>query len=101
MAKSDRRPQASRMESSRTVLVVDDDHDVRASCADVLRSAGYEVVEAEDGVTALEHLRLGHVGAVLLDVYMPGMDGLSLLDEIDRFPPVVLLTARGYDDEVM
>jgi two-component system chemotaxis response regulator CheY len=101
MAKPERTLQASRMEVGRTVMVVDDDHDVRASCADVLRSAGYLVVEAEDGVTALRYLRSGNIGAVLLDVYMPGMDGLSLLDEVDSFPPVVLLTAREYDNEII
>jgi CheY-like chemotaxis protein len=84
-----------------TVLVVDDDGDVRRSCAEVLRTAGYRVVEAEHGLAALEHLKSSDVGAVVLDVFMPGLDGLSVLDEIENPPPVVLLTAHVYDDEVI
>ncbi len=89
------------MRLDETVLVVDDDNDVRRSCADVLRTAGYRVVEAENGLAALEYLKSSEVGAVLLDVYMPGLDGLSLLDEIKDPPPVALLTAHAYDDAVV
>jgi two-component system phosphoglycerate transport system response regulator PgtA len=89
------------MTSERTVLVVDDDSDVRGSCADVLRTAGYRVIEAEDSSAAREHLRSPDINAVLLDVYMPGLDGLALLDELDDPPPVALLTAHVYDEEVV
>jgi DNA-binding response OmpR family regulator len=87
--------------SADTVLVVEDDDDVRRSCAEILRTAGYEVIEAEDGVSALEQLKSSRVGAVLLDLLMPGLDGLSLLDEIDDPPPVALLTAHAYDDAIV
>ena len=70
-----------------TVLVVDDDIDVRSSCAEVLRTADYVVQEAADGFAAIEHLRSGNIGAVLLDLNMPGLDGLSLLDQFDQLPP--------------
>jgi DNA-binding response OmpR family regulator len=83
------------------VLVVDDDRDVRGSCAEVLRTAGYRVVEAGDGVAALELLRSSEIGAVLLDIFMPGLDGLSLLDQIEDPPPVALLTAHAYDEAVV
>jgi CheY-like chemotaxis protein len=89
------------MRSDETVLVVDDDRDVRCSCAEVLRTAGYRVVEAENGLAALTHLRSSDVGAVLLDVFMPGLDGLSVLDAIETPPPVALLTAHGYDNDIM
>jgi len=84
-----------------TVLVVDDDGDVRRSCAEVLRTAGYRVVEAESGLGAVEHLKSSHVDVVLLDVFMPGLDGLSVLDQIEHPPPVALLTAHEYDDEIV
>jgi CheY-like chemotaxis protein len=84
-----------------TVLVVDDDSDVRRSCAEVLRTAGYQVVEAENGLAALEHLKSSEVDAVLLDIFMPGLDGLSMLDDIEDPPPVALLTAHVYDEEIM
>jgi CheY-like chemotaxis protein len=83
------------------VLVVDDDRDVRGSCAEVLRTAGYRVVEAGDGLAALELLKSSDIGAVLLDIFMPGLDGLSLLDQIDDPPPVALLTAHAYDEAIV
>jgi CheY-like chemotaxis protein len=83
------------------VLLVDDDSDVRYSCAEILRSAGYRVVEAGDGRTALELLKSSDVGAVLLDVFMPGLDGLSLLDLLENPPPVALLTAHAYDEAIV
>jgi CheY-like chemotaxis protein len=89
------------MSHDQTVLVVDDDSDVRRSCAEVLRTAGYRVVEAEDGLAALELLKSSDVGAVLLDVFMPGLDGLSLLDLLENPPPVALLTAHGYDEAIV
>src|SRR5580692_4605835 len=83
------------------VLVVDDDSDVRSSCAEVLRTAGYVVYEAADGYAAIEYLRSRDISAVLLDVHMPGLDGLSLLDQFDLLPPVALLTEHEYDPEVI
>jgi len=83
------------------VLVVDDDSDVRYSCAQVLRTAGYRVIEAEDGLAALALLKSSDIGAVLLDVFMPGLDGLSLLDQIEHPPPVALLTAHTYDNAIV
>jgi CheY-like chemotaxis protein len=83
------------------VLVVDDDSDVRCSCAEVLRTAGYVVHEAADGYAAIEYLRTRVISAVLLDVNMPGLDGLSLLDQFDLLPPVALLTEHEYDPEVI
>lgn len=85
----------------RNVLVVDDDFDVRSSCAAVLRTAGYCVREAEDGYAAIEGLRSGDIGVVILDVNMPRLDGLALLDEVDDLPPVILMTEREYDFDVI
>jgi CheY-like chemotaxis protein len=83
------------------VLVVDDNDAVRGSFAEVLRTAGYEVKEAEDGFAALEWLRSTDMGAIFLDVYMPGLGGLELLDVLDDPPPVALLTEHEYDPEVI
>ena len=80
-----------------SVLVVDDDEDVRSSFAEILRTAGYSVVEARDGFEALEHLRSSPVAALVLDILMPRLSGLELLDRLDDPPPVLLLTARDYD----
>ena len=80
------------------VLVVDDEQSFRSSEAAILRSAGYVVVEAADGLEALEVLRSGPVGAVVLDVAMPRCDGLELLGALEDPPPTVLVSARTLAD---
>jgi CheY-like chemotaxis protein len=89
------------MDPCPNVLVADDDSDVRSSGAEILRTAGYVVYEAADGYAAVELLRTREISAVLLDVNMPGLDGLTLLDQFDRLPPVALLTEHEYDPEVI
>ena len=78
------------------VLIVDDDDAVRSSIAEILRRAGYAVAEAETGEAALPHLLEDPVDVVLLDVRMPGMSGLTVLDKIKQIAPdvmVVMMTA--------
>lgn len=82
-----------------TVLVVDDDNDVRFVVADSLRQAGFKVEEAESGEIALQKLLPGsvHVDAVISDISMPGLSGVEMLRLIrsrDLDLPVVLLTGR-------
>ncbi|MBI2528502.1 MAG: sigma-54-dependent Fis family transcriptional regulator [Candidatus Rokubacteria bacterium] len=77
------------------VLVVDDDPGVRASFRLILEEE-YDVLEARDGVQALETLRADPVDLVLLDVRLPGMDGLQVLERIrslDERLDVILVTA--------
>lgn len=83
------------------ILLVEDHASVRETTADVLREGGYDVAEVEDAFAALAFLRENDVSAVILDVYMPGMDGLVLLDHLDDPPPIALLTGHEYDKEVM
>jgi DNA-binding response OmpR family regulator len=83
------------------VLVVEDNDDVRASVVEILRAAGFEVVEAADGFIALEVMRTTPVCAVVLDLGMTGLDGIGVLDRLEDPPPVVVVTARGYDSEIM
>jgi CheY-like chemotaxis protein len=63
----------------RTVLVVDDDAEVRGFVAMVLRAAGYQVLTAADGAEALECIARQRPDLVLLDLAMPVMDGRQLL----------------------
>jgi DNA-binding NtrC family response regulator len=67
-----------------TILVVDDDGDIRAVLKDRLASLHYQVFEAGCGRDALAFLEQQHVQMVLLDVVMPDMDGLSVLGEIRK-----------------
>jgi len=83
----------------RTVLVVDDQQDIRLMCRVNLALEGYEVLEAADGQAGLSLIREHRPDLVLLDVMMPGVDGWQVLDIVKSDPelasiPVVLLTAR-------
>jgi two-component system response regulator MprA len=79
------------------VLVADDDRAIRESLARALQLEGYEVVAVVDGVEALARVRRGGFDALVVDVMMPGVDGLAvcrvLRAEGDR-TPVLMLTAR-------
>jgi DNA-binding NtrC family response regulator len=81
-----------------TILVADDDPTIRANLALLLRTEGYAVREAADGVQAAEALRDPAVALALLDLKMPGRDGMAVLrDHADRLEetPVVVVTAFG------
>ncbi|HZU80232.1 MAG TPA: response regulator [Acidimicrobiales bacterium] len=75
------------------VLVVDDHEAIRTSVAELLRSAGYTVLEAENGAKALEVLAEHQVGAMVLDLRMPGVDGLKVLETVENPPPVIVTSA--------
>src|SRR5579872_3621361 len=83
--------------SSAQVLVVDDNEAIRTSVSELLRSAGYSVMEAADGQSALDLLTTTTVGVVLLDLKMPGGGGLAVLEGIDDPPPVILMSAFVLD----
>jgi len=77
------------------VLVVDDDAGLRESCRLILEDE-FDVLDAPDGLQALEILRGAEVDVVLLDVRLPGMDGLEVLEQIkalDEQTEVILVTA--------
>ncbi|KNB49259.1 response regulator transcription factor [Streptomyces caatingaensis] len=79
------------------LLVVDDDPDVREAVADSLRVEGYEVRTAKDGLEALEALAEEQPAALVLDLAMPVLDGLSVcrrLRDLGDRTPVLVLTAR-------
>ncbi|HEY7207732.1 MAG TPA: response regulator transcription factor [Gaiellaceae bacterium] len=80
-----------------TVLVVDDEPIVRDVVVRYLRDAGYRTLEAADGERAQALVELEHPALVVLDVMLPGLDGLELCRWIRERSdlPVILLTARG------
>ena len=81
------------------VLVVDDHEAIRSSVAELLRSAGYSVAEAENGARALELLAVSEVGAVVLDLRMPGVSGLKVLEQLENPPPVIITSAFALDND--
>jgi two-component system, cell cycle sensor histidine kinase and response regulator CckA len=84
-----------------TILLVEDEEGLRALNARGLTSRGYTVLEASNGVEAIEVLeKQGHVDLVVSDVVMPEMDGPTLLKELRRRDPnVKIIFVSGYAEE--
>ena len=87
------------------ILVVDDDFHVRDLAVDVLSSQGYQVVAAADGLDALALLRNYRFSLVILDVRMPKMDGLEVLESIRALPggkdqAVMMLTSEDLSSTI-
>ncbi len=83
----------------KTIMTVDDSSTVRQMAGLVLRGAGYQVIEAVDGVDALSKLTGQELNLILTDLNMPNMDGIELTRRVRMLPnykfvPVVLLTTE-------
>jgi len=86
---------AGRSVKPRIVLVVDDDDMIRRLVRTVLEADDYEVVEARNGDIALELANQAHPAVVLLDIMMPGIDGVEVCRRLDhKSVKVIILTAR-------
>jgi DNA-binding response OmpR family regulator len=86
------------MDPEKTILIVDDEPNVRLMLRIALASAGYTVIDAEDGQTALKRLRDTRCSLVLLDLKMPRIDGMEVLRRLrssGNVVPVIMLTAHG------
>jgi DNA-binding response OmpR family regulator len=83
------------------VLVVDDDHTVREVVVSYLRAHRHDVVEAGDGETALEIFSEEAADLVVLDLMLPGIDGLEVCRRLreEGDVPVIMLTALGAEEE--
>jgi CheY-like chemotaxis protein len=85
----------------KTILLVEDDRDVREGMADILRESGRRVVEAENGEDAIAKLsELRRPCLILLDLLMPRMDGFEFLRRLNEHPaapdfPVLVLSAHS------
>jgi CheY-like chemotaxis protein len=84
------------------VLVVDDDDDIRAVVSDVLADEGFDVLQAQHGLFALDIVRRRPVSAILLDMRMPQMDGWEFARTYRALPalpaphaPIVVMTAAA------
>jgi UDP-3-O-acyl N-acetylglucosamine deacetylase len=77
------------MIEEKTILVVDDEEGVRESVREILTDEGYRVIEASDGSKVLGLIHENHPDLVLLDIWMPELDGIGLLKEIKQREPVV------------
>lgn len=80
------------------ILVVDDEPIARQSLSDILRLEGYKVTAVANGESAIEHLRSYTVDLIVLDLKMPGMNGLDVVQVVNQISPetvIILLTAYG------
>lgn len=90
----------------RTILTVDDSASMRQMVRLTLHGAGYEVIQACDGVEALEMAQTACVDLVLTDVHMPRMDGITLVRELRalasyKFVPMLILTTESSQEKKM
>ena len=81
------------------ILVVDDEPKIREVIREYAEFSGYEVVEAEDGMSAIGLCKLNDYDLIIMDVMMPKLDGFSACKEIKKIKdvPVIMLSARGED----
>jgi CheY-like chemotaxis protein len=90
----------------RAVLIVDDDRDIRETLEEILTFEGYEVATARNGADALDKARARRPGLILLDLFMPVMDGAEFRrrqradPQIGDIPVVVVSAAAGLQDRV-
>ena len=90
---------------AKTILIVDDSTSLRQVVTIALKGAGYEVIEACDGIDALKKLNGQKIHLIVSDVNMPNMDGISLLREIKqqasyKYTPVIMLTTEAAQEKM-
>ena len=85
--------------TAHTILVVDDEPDIRQVVQDVLEGEGFEVLKADGADSARLAWKEHDIDLVLLDIWMPGTDGISLLKEWSRggapAVPVIMISGHG------
>lgn len=85
---------------TKTIMVVDDSASVRQVVNIILKNSGYDVIEARDGVEAMQKLYGRKVNLVICDVNMPNMDGITFVrtmktSHTHKFTPVIMLTTES------
>ena len=84
-----------------SVLIIDDDQELCSLLDEYLGAQGFTVTAIHNGAEAVEHLRLQHYAVLVLDIMLPGMQGLDVLRKLREFSntPVLMLTAKGEDTD--
>jgi CheY-like chemotaxis protein len=83
-----------------TVLVVDDEAGMRDTLVAILEHHGYRVWSAPDGETAFSAVQEKDFDVLVMDIRMPGRDGVSVLEELGTPPRVILMTAYATEDRL-
>lgn len=86
---------------AKTVLIVEDQLEMRAINAVYLHHHGYNVLAADNGIDGIEAAREAHPDLILMDISIPGVDGITATEELKRDPetgdiPVLIVTAHPY-----
>ncbi|WP_434931932.1 response regulator [Shewanella sp. HL-SH5] len=89
---------------AKTIMIVDDSASLRQVVSITLKGAGYNTVEACDGVDALKKLAGAQINLIISDVNMPNMDGISMVKEVKKLPahkftPIIMLTTESQTDK--
>lgn len=87
----------------KVILVVDDCKTTRRLLNFMLKSAGFEIIEAVNGLGALEKLAFNEIDVILTDLNMPKMDGLELIKEVRNYEdfkeiPIIMVTTEADED---
>lgn len=86
-------------DSPHSILILDDEEALRLLLGEILVGAGYTVYTAVDGIEAMEILKTHNVDVALLDIQIPGMDGLEVLKHItEHHPATKSIVLTGYAD---
>src|SRR3982751_2193751 len=83
------------------ILIIDDEKSIRRTLREILEYEGYKVEEANDGIEGLNLIRERPFDAILLDIKMPKMDGMEVLDKIqlsNADTPVIMVSGHGTID---
>ena len=81
----------------RTILIIDDEKDIRTALTGILEDEGYQVLNAESGAEGIECARQELPDLILLDIWMPGMDGLQTLEILKKqLPQVTVIMISGH-----
>jgi DNA-binding response OmpR family regulator len=88
---------------TQTILVIEDEETIAAAVAARLEKEGFDVLVAGDGLAGIESFRSGNPDLVVLDLMLPGMDGLEVCRRIqaERYVPVLMLTARNDETDIL
>ena len=90
------------MNNNQTIIVVDDDSLIRNLLNKILRIAGFTVLTAPDGLTALDMIESTKPDLILLDIMMPGLDGNQVIQEVrQKFDvPIIMLTGKVEENAI-
>ena len=86
---------------SKTILIIEDELRIRFLLRDYFAKEGFNIIEAEDGDLGLKAFQENNVDLILLDIMMPKIDGITVLETIREVStvPIILLTARSEEDD--